>query len=93
MRTPDDMNDQERGKLDEIHSDVRQTRTRIEVIDERTRSMNSRMNTMEEDIKLNSNDIDKLEDTASRNSTILGGFLTGASALLLWISDKLTKFV
>lgn len=93
MKAPEHMNDDESSKLDEIHADVRKTRTRIEVIDERTKNMNSRMNSMEEDIKENANDIDSLENSVSRNSTILGGFVTGGSAMLLWISDKLTNII
>jgi len=83
------LDDTEREKLEEIHNDVHQTRTRIEVIDERTRSMNARMNSMDQEIKKNTDDIDALEENVERNKTILGGFVTGVTGVFLWSMDKL----
>jgi len=83
------LNDTESEKLEEIHDDVHQTRTRIEVIDERTRSMNARMNSMDQEINKNSDDINALEEDVGRNKTILGGFVTGVTGVFLWSMDKL----
>jgi len=83
------LDDTEREKLEEIHNDVHQTRTRIEVIDERTRSMNARMNSMDQEIKKNTDDIDALEENVERNKTILGGFVSGITGLFLWALNKL----
>ena len=83
------LDDTEREKLEEIHEDVHQTRTRIEVIDERTRSMNARMNSMDQEIEKNTDDIDALEENVERNKTVLGGFMTGVTGVFLWSMDKL----
>ena len=83
------LEDTELEKLEEIHEDVHQTRTRIEVIDERTRSMNARMNSMDQEIKKNTEDINALEENVERNKTILGGFVTGVTGVFLWSMDKL----
>jgi len=83
------LDDTEREKLEEIHDDVHQTRTRIEVIDERTRSMNARMNSMDQEINKNSDDINALEEDVGRNETILSGFVTGATGVFLWAMNKL----
>jgi len=83
------LEDTELEKLEEIHNDVHQTRTRIEVIDERTRSMNARMNSMDQEIKKNTDDIDALEENVERNKTILGGFVSGITGLFLWALNKL----
>jgi len=79
----------EREKLEEIHDNVYQTRTRIEVIDERTRSMDARMNSMAQEINKNSDDINALEEDVGRNKTILGGFVTGVTGVFLWALNKL----
>lgn len=80
------MNQDERQKLDEIHADVRQTRTRVEIIDERTENLDERVSD-------NTEEIDTLQSQVDRNTTILGGFGTGAAAVLLWVSDKLTRLI
>jgi len=90
MNPPDmPLDDTEREKLEEIHDDVHQTRTRIEVIDERTRSMDARMNSLDQEIEKNSGDINALEEDVERNKTILGGFVTGVTGVFLWAMDKL----
>jgi peptidoglycan hydrolase CwlO-like protein len=88
---PHDMplDDTELEKLEEIHDDVHQTRTRIEVIDERTRSMNARMNSMDQEIEKNTDGINALEEDVGRNKTILGGFVSGITGLFLWSLNKL----
>lgn len=87
------MNQDQTEKLNDIHSDVRKSRTRIEVIDERTRAMDSRMDSMREDISDNSNDIDNLQSKVGRNSTILGGLATLGSGIILWLSDKVSRVI
>jgi peptidoglycan hydrolase CwlO-like protein len=90
MNPPDmPLDDTELEKLEEIHNDVHQTRTRIEVIDERTRSMNARMNSMDQEINKNTDDIDALEENVERNKTILGGFVTGVTGVFVWALNKL----
>jgi peptidoglycan hydrolase CwlO-like protein len=83
------LDNSEREKLEEIHDDVHQTRTRIEVIDERTRSMNARMNSMDQEIEKNTDGINALEEDVGRNKTILGGFVSGITGLFLWALNKL----
>ena len=83
------LEDTEREKLEEIHDDVHQTRTRIEVIDERTRSMNARMNSMDQEIEKNTDDINALEEDVGRNKTVLGGFVSGVTGVFLWALNKL----
>ena len=83
------LDDTEREKLEEIHEDVHQTRTRIEVIDERTRSMNARMNSMDQEINKNSDDINALEEDVGRNKTVLGGCVSGVTGVFLWALNKL----
>lgn len=87
------MNGDEREKLNQIHNDVRETQTRTKVIDERTENLSSRMDDMREDIQSNTDDIDVLEDDVARNKTVLGGIGAGATALLLWASEKISRLI
>lgn len=87
------MNQDEHDKLDEIHQDVRETRTQTQVIEERTSALDSRIDKIQGQTMKNAEDIDDLQSTVSRNSTILGGVATGVSAVVLWLSDKLTRLI
>lgn len=80
------MNQDERQKLDEIHEDVRETRTQTRVIEQKISSM-------EDDVVGNRDDIDELQGKVRRNSTIIGGIGTGLSALILWAADKLSRII
>lgn len=86
------MDSDQSEKLDRIHTDVRESKTRIEVIDERTKSLDARMDNLRGDINNNENDINELQDTVKRNTTIIGGVATAATAFLLWVADKLRLF-
>lgn len=83
------MDQENSDKLDSIHDTVRETQTEIRVIDERTKSMESRMDQLRKDVGGNEVEINDLQDTVKRNTTLLGGFVTGITAITLWAADKL----
>lgn len=87
------MNGDESAKLDEIHDDVRETRTNVEVIDERTQNLDSRLQDIRESVRDNREDINEVEAQVSRNKTILGGLGAAATAVMLWAADKIGRFL
>lgn len=83
------MDEETRDKLEEIHTDVRFARTRVEVVDERTEQMNQRMDDQNRQIQANQGDIDSLQERTKRNTTILNGMTVGLGAAITWAFDKL----
>jgi uncharacterized protein HemX len=62
-------------------------------LDERTKRVDESIDRIEEKAQKNSKEIDKLQDKVSRNSTILGGIGTAATGVILWVSDKVSRFM
>jgi len=87
------MNDDESAKIDKILSDVQQTKTKVEVIDERTQHMESRMDGLRHDVGENAADIDTIQADVKRNKTILGAVGTAITAAVLWLSEKATQII
>lgn len=61
-------------------------------LDERTKRVDESIDRIEAKAEENSSDIDNLEEKVSRNSTIIGGVTTAAGAVVIWVSDKITRF-
>jgi chromosome segregation ATPase len=87
------MNPDERKKLEEIHQDVRETRTRTRVIDERTKHLDSRIERVEKKGDQRDEQIETNRSNIRRNTTIVGGFLTVLTSVTLWASDKVAKII
>ena len=85
------MDEDENEKLDEIHKAVQDTQTQIQVIHERTGNMDARLQNVKEEAEKNSNDIDKLELSVNRNTTVVAGITSTVTASLVWIGNKLLK--
>ena len=85
------MDDAENEKLNEIHNSVQETQTQIRVIHERTGNMDARLQNVKEEAEKNSNDIDKLELSVNRNTTVVAGITSTVTASLVWIGNKLLK--
>ena len=85
------MDEAENEKLNEIHNSVRETQTQIQVIHERTGNMDARLQNVKEEAEKNSNDIDKLELSVNRNTTVVAGITSTVTASLVWIGNKLLK--
>lgn len=62
-------------------------------IDERTQAIDQKVTKINSRVSENEETIDGLQSKVKRNSTILGGIGTGVTAVLLWVSDKLTRLV
>lgn len=60
-------------------------------IDERTESIDKKVDGVGKRVKKNEDDIDELQDTVRRNSTIIGGVGGGITALMVWAADKVTR--
>jgi hypothetical protein len=85
------MDEDENEKLNEIHNAVQETQTQIRVIHERTGNMDARLQNVKEEAEKNSNDIDKLELSVNRNTTVVAGITSTVTASLVWIGNKLLK--
>jgi len=62
-------------------------------LDERTERMDKRLDGLAKEVETNTQDIDELQGSVRRNTTVLGGFATGVSGLVIWISDKVTRVI
>lgn len=62
-------------------------------LDERTERVDEAIERIDERIDENANDIDDLQLKVRRNSTALGGIGTGLTAVLVWVADKLARFM
>ena len=85
------MDEAENEKLNEIYNAVQETQTQIQVIHERTGNMDARLQNVKEEAEKNSNDIDKLELSVNRNTTVVAGITSTVTASLVWIGNKLLK--
>jgi len=85
------MDEAENEKLNEIHNAVQETQTQIRVIHERTGNMDARLQNVREEAEKNSNDIDKLELSVNRNTTVVAGITSTVTAGAVWIGNKLLK--
>ena len=85
------MDEAENEKLNEIYNAVQETQTQIRVIHERTGNMDARLQNVKEEAEKNSNDIDKLELSVNRNTTVVAGITSTVTASLVWIGNKLLK--
>ena len=85
------MDEAENEKLNEIHNSVQETQTQIQVIHERTGNMDARLQNVKEEAEKNSNDIDKLEISVNRNTTVVAGITSTVTAGGVWIGNKLLK--
>jgi len=52
-----------------------------------------RLREIEQEVTKNSKDIDNLQSNVKRNTTILGGVATAATGIVLWVADKLSRFL
>lgn len=85
------MQEEETEQLDDIHEEVKGSHAQLGAINERTRNMESKLDDMADNIDDNEADINKLQDSVKRNTTIVTGVTGGISMVLLWISDKVTR--
>lgn len=85
------MNGDESQKLDQIASDVSETKATMRVIDERTKHLSDEIDRLERGQRSNEADINNLEAKVKRNSTLFGGLATAGTAVLIWVSDKILK--
>jgi len=85
------MDEAENEKLNEIYNAVQETQTQIRVIHERTGNMDARLQNVKEEAEKNSNDIDNLESSVNRNTTVVAGITSTVTASLVWIGNKLLK--
>lgn len=69
---------------------------RIEILyrlDERTERIDNRIDELSDDVTKNKQDINSLQDKVRRNTTILGGIGSAATAVVLWVSDKVGNLI
>jgi predicted nucleic acid-binding Zn-ribbon protein len=85
------MQEEETEQLDDIHEEVKGSHAQLGAINERTRNMESKLDDMAGNIDDNEADINELQDSVKRNTTIVTGVTGGISMVLLWISDKVTR--
>jgi predicted nucleic acid-binding Zn-ribbon protein len=85
------MQEEETEQLDDIHEEVKGSHAQLGAINERTRNMESKLDDMAANIDDNEADINELQDSVKRNTTIVTGVTGGISMVLLWISDKVTR--
>jgi hypothetical protein len=52
-----------------------------------------RLREIDKQVTQNSKDIDDLQANVKRNTTIIGGIGTTATAFVLWVADKLSRFL
>lgn len=87
------MNDEENSQLEEIHKEVQGSHAQLGAINERTRNIERQVDKLSDNISDNEDDINDLEDSVKRNTTIVTGFTGGVSMILLWLSDKVSRFL
>jgi len=85
------MDDSEHDQLDDIHNEVAGSNEKLGAIDERTRNIESQIKSLSDEVQTNRSDLDQLQSQVRRNTTIINAVTVGASAFVLWISDKLTR--
>jgi len=85
------MDEAENEQLSEIHEEVQGSHAQLGAINERTRNIERKLENVETEIDSNTEDINELQDSVKRNTTILTGFTGGVSMVLLWLSDKITR--
>jgi chromosome segregation ATPase len=79
--------------VDETHTEVQRTNTELQVVKERVESIDSRIDNNQEILQSHDEDIDDLQDSVRRNTTIIGGVTTAISAALIWGADKIRVLI
>ena len=87
------MDEQEHDQLSDIHTEIQGSNAQLGRIDERTRNIENHIENLSDSVDKNSKDIDEVQAKVKRNTTILSGVTAGSMAVLLWISDKVTRLV
>jgi peptidoglycan hydrolase CwlO-like protein len=87
------MDNEEQKQLSDIHDEVKGSHAQLGRIDERTRNIKENIEGINEKAEENRRDIDELESKVKRNTTIVGGFSAGGMAVVIWLSDKITRLV
>lgn len=62
-------------------------------LDERTKRIDSKLDRAMKETQSNREDVDELQDKVRRNTTILTGVASGVTAVVLWLSDKVTRLI
>jgi len=87
------MDESETTQLEEIHSEVQGSHAQLGAINERTRNIERHLESLSKEVSDNEEDINDLEGKVKRNTTIVTGATGGVSMILLWVSDKVTRFL
>ena len=86
------MNDDERDRLDEIHSDVRDVRRNVERLDERTKAIDDKTDRIDERVFGRDGIEESVQDNAEKISRLhaVGGIVVSATAT---ITAKIFNFL
>lgn len=87
------MNEDQKEQLNDIQEGVHSSHKDIGVIDERTRNIERQLEEIQDNVDDNSEDIDEIQGKVKRNTTVITGATGGMSMVLIWVSDKLTRFL
>lgn len=87
------MEDSETEQLEDIHDEVAGSQAQLGKINERTRNIEGKLDDVSTRIDDNEEDIDELQDSVKRNTTIVTSIGGGVSVVLLWFADKVTRIL
>lgn len=62
-------------------------------LDERQQQIDEKLDRAIDRTEKNAQDIDELQGKVKRNTTIVTGVTGGVSMVLLWVADKVTRFL
>lgn len=62
-------------------------------LDERTERVDAHLKRLEKEVAENSKDIDDLQSSVDKNTTIIGGVGTAVTGVLIWFADKVTRII
>lgn len=74
--------------VDDVYDEVQDSAVKVGRIDERTQNIERQMDSLMSDVEKNKHDIDSIETSVKRNTTIINGVTIGMSAVLLWLAEK-----